>query len=212
MTEIGLVAAVGLVLSPLALLDLVDEESFPLPLLAGYVVLNALRRVGEAREAPKPARRESSAAAEEPESLRRLAATEAALTRARARLRRREGAAPELQEILAGLAQEYRAVRRAVQESAPGAEAQATRLRRLAESLNDLAQAAAAAPESERGRQAAEALGEALKRLSAQRASLTEMADEAGFEASLQILRERLPPEPAAARPNKDQAEPRGPA
>ncbi|MDD2868194.1 hypothetical protein [Neomegalonema sp.] len=219
LAEAGFVALTGLVLSPLILLDLADEDSFALLVLGGYVVLNALRRIGEPAKLPEGLLRRfgprlaGPPAAAEPESLRRLAATEARLTRARARLRRREDAAPELQESLAGLAQEYRAVRRAVLEGAPGAEAQATRLRRLAESLGDLAQAAAASPDSGRGRQAAEALREALERLSAQRVSLSEMADEAGFEASLQTLRERLPPEPPArALPENEQAEPRGPA
>lgn len=208
--EAGLAALAGLLLSPLFLFDLIDEDFFLLALLIVYGLINALRRHGE-EKAPLSSARPRSAAprasAEEPEHLRALSVAQSRLTRARARLRRRKEADPGLQKILGGLAQEYQAVRRAAAAGETGAEAQATRLRRLGGALGELAEAAAAAPGSERGRQSAEALGEALERLRAQRADLTEMADEAAFEANLQTLRHRLPPARAGRRGEDDEAE-----
>lgn len=214
LTELGFVGLVGLALAPFAALEVVDEDWFFPCVLMGYLLLVALRRTGEGaspagrRRAASGASDPSRPAAEESSAVRGLSALETRLMRARARARRGEGAESEVYKTLNGLVLEYRQTRHAVHAGTMGAEAQAARLRRVGGSLAELAQEAAAAPGSDRGAQAAEALRDALERLREQRSSLNDMADEAAFEANLQTLRRRLPEGPPRRAPLPDGAAP----
>lgn len=212
LNELAIAGLAALCVAPLAALELIDEDWIFAFVLAAYLLATALRRTGEegrpkrARSARSEASASAAGAEEESSAARGLTAAEARLTRARLRLRRAGETDSDLYKTLAGLSAEYRATRRAVLEGEPGAEAQAGRLRRIGESLGELAHAAAAAPGSERAAQAGEALREALERLRGQRLALADMAGEAAFEAHLEALRGRLParaatpdPEPAPA-------------